>query len=250
MDLLDFIHHFDFDHPDFTHAPPDFPNSEPPSGIKSDDMGKLNAILGFYHVQTYKKPNLTSREWQTPVGYRFLTAWTNAVLLRLLVRKFTATLVPSPPSSKFLYNPLNSFNPREYRFKAQLDDAARSTVANIEEGWKRPDTKSYLEFLGFSQGSLEEVKGDTRRALEDGFLKSHPGSSLASIGIDLQKWHDRCKNPHNDVKLLCFPLNSFKGTYRILKEIKGADLTFEIFLELINKTDWSIRQVVKSLEKR
>jgi len=32
-----------------------------------------------------------------------------------------------------------------------------------------------------------------------------------------------------------------------LKEIRAGDLTYEIFLEIINKTDWNLRQLVSSL---
>ena len=82
-----------------------------------------------------------TRQWTHPEGYKYLAVWTNAVLLRFLIRKFTETLPRS-----------------EHRSKTQLDDAGRSVVSNIEEGYKRPTTKEYLDFLGFSQGSLEEIK--------------------------------------------------------------------------------------------
>src|SRR3989344_4221005 len=115
-----------------------------------------------------KKPLQRSRVWQDPKGYQYLAVWQNAALLRVLVRKFTLTL------------PL-----WEKRLKAQLDDAARSQKRNIEEGWKRATTSEYLDFLGYSQGSLEEVKGDIRDAKTDGFLRGKEGSSLINIGIDL-----------------------------------------------------------------
>ncbi len=115
-----------------------------------------------------KKPLQRSRIWQDPQGYQYLAVWQNAALLRVLIRKFTLTL------------PLS-----ERRLKAQLDDAARSQKRNIEEGWKRPTTSEYLNFLGFAQGSLEEVRGDIRDAKTDGFLRGKEGSSLKDIGIDL-----------------------------------------------------------------
>ena len=36
--------------------------------------------------------------------------------------------------------------------------------------------------------------------------------------------------------------------YSPLKSLKGADLTLEMMMELINKTDYLLRQLVKSLE--
>lgn len=159
-------------------------------------------------------------------------------LLRLLIRKFTSTL------------PLFSSKGSEHRLKAQLDDAARSVVANIEEGFKRPTTKEYLEFLGFSEGSLEEVKGDIKRANQDGFLKSQPVGSLLALGIDLKSWKDWCQNPLNSSKLLYYPLKESKGFYRNLEELKGEALNYEIFIELINKTDKAFRTLVESLERK
>ena len=184
-------------------------------------------------LESAKKPQSRSRVWKTAQGYKFLVQWSNLILLRILIRKFTETLPKS-----------------EYRSKIQTDDAARSAVANLEEGWKRATTKEYLNFLSFSQGSLEEVKGDIERWLQDGFLKSKPGSRLSDLGIDLKSWNLWARNPLNSSKLLYFPLKSSKGNYRNLKEIKGKDLTYEIFIELINKTDYLLRRLVQSLEKK
>lgn len=166
-----------------------------------------------------------TRQWTHPEGYKFLAPWTNAALLRFLIRKFTEELPRS-----------------EYRSKTQLDDAGRSVVSNIEEGYKRPTTKEYLDFLGFSQASLEEVKGLVRQVYQDGFLKSKPGSSLADLGIDLKEIKGLLKDSKGNI-----PLNLL---YHPLKSLKGSDLTLEIFLELINKTDYLFRNLVKSLEKK
>lgn len=140
-----------------------------------------------------KNPQSNSRIWQESEGYQRLGAWQNAALLRVLIRVFTKSCLPRS----------------EYRLKAQLDDAARSVKRNIEEGWKRPTTKEYLIFLGYSQASLEEVKGDIRDAKTDGFLPSQP-----------------------------------------LTTLKSSTLTYEIFIELINKTDWLLRKLVESLERK
>ena len=203
----------------------------------------------------------SKREWKDPKGYRFLAAWSNSVLLEVLIRKFTLTIVPPIKSPNI---PLNSFNSRspfhhEYRLKTQLDDAGRSVISNIVEGFKRPTTKEYLEFLGFSQGSLEEVRSDSNRSLQNGLIKSIRESSLQNIGIDLAKWNKWCQDPKNENHLLDFPLREFYGNLKeykgqkpkreSLKEINGEDLTYEIFIELINKTDYLLRNLVISLQK-
>ncbi|MBU2592374.1 four helix bundle protein [Patescibacteria group bacterium] len=219
-----------------------------------------------------QKPQAKSRVWKTSQGYKFLIPWSNAALLRILIRKVSSVLPRS-----------------EYRAKAQVDDAARSVLANIEEGWKRPTTSEYLQFLGYSQGSLEEVKGDVERFLQDEFLKSVPKSGLKDLGIDLGDWGLWIRDPLNSPKILSFPLkkngaprtdvrgtshcpgganipyqktNSSTGLHpwsswywdkgggRNLKEIKGKDISYQQLIELINKTDWHLKRLVQSLEKK
>jgi four helix bundle protein len=197
--------------------------------------------------KTYKelsqkpKPKERSRISNTPNGHIFLIAWSNASLLRVLVRKYSDSLTKS-----------------EHRLKAQVDDAARSVVANIEEGFARPTTSEYINFLGYSRASLIEVKGDIQRSLQDGFLKSIKGSNLKDLGIDLFEWHEALK------KSIISKPKEIKGNYGNLKEfnqpfkflynpvdsLNVANLTCEMFIELINKTDWNIRKLVESLEKK
>lgn len=205
----------------------------------------------FRELSESPKPQQHSRVWKSPNGYIFLVPWANASLLRTLVVRFTDSLPKS-----------------NYRFKNQIDDAARSVVANIEEGFARPTTSEYLKFLGFSQASLTEVKGDIQRARQDGLVKSVPGSTLTGLDIDLKDWHEKLKASVISKKA---GVDGVKGIYRSLKEIKGetdgknpvksfkflynpvdnlraSDLTYEIFIELINKTDWHLRRLVESLE--
>lgn len=199
-------------------------------------------------LKTPVKPVQRSRVWKDPEGYRYLTSWSNSVLLRHFIRLYTVSLPKS-----------------EFRRKAQLDDAGRSNIRNQEEGFKRSTTSEYIEFLGFSQGSLEEVRGDIRDLVEDGFLPSKPGSSLAGIGINLKDLNtalkigpkleevkgslkdNRGKNNNKEDLFLYRPLNIL---YPPLTKIKADNLTCEIFTELINKTDYLLRVLVQSLEKK
>jgi four helix bundle protein len=214
----------------------------------------------FREMNEPKKPLERSRMAISTNGYIHLIGWSNAQLLRIVVRVFTSSLPKS-----------------EYRLKAQLDDAARSVIANIEEGFRRPTTTEYITFLGYSQASLIEVKGDIQRALQDRFLYSKQNSCLADIGINLSKWHEAVKQ-----SVISKPLDS-KGNYRNLEEPKlvkplqnslkslspaealakegkflyspvdnltAGQLTYEMFIELINKTDWHLRRLVVSLEEK
>lgn len=199
----------------------------------------------------------TKRQWKDPEGYRYLAPWSNLMLLRVLVRIITGVL----PNG-------------EYRLKRQVDDASRSAVSTLEEGWKRPTTKEYLDFLGFSQGSLEEIRGDIHRMLEDGFIKSKPGSSLNDLGIGLKEFKEFIgrrsqkqarariiENVKGEVKgnssnqsfnkSFKYPLREpTTKDYLPLKDIKANDLTFEMFIELINKTDYLLRRLISSLQQK
>lgn len=226
-------------------------------------------------------------------------------------------------------SPLNSsnfipawLNPKLLdRLEAQLLDSLRSNIANIEEGHGRPATIEYLNFLGYTQASLKESKGDVQRLAQDGLLPRRPGSKLADLGIDLSAWHQALKK-----SVISRPAEN-KGIYRILKDFTGespkflqnplnsskvplnppksplnplapagsfpltspksplnsskfdyppasslntpkspvnsfnfgcppidnfdpSQLTYEMLIELINKTDWNLRQLVFSLESK
>ena len=198
--------------------------------------------------KTYKelaqanKPKERSRMSQTANGYIHLITWSNGSLLRILIKKFTSIL----PSI-------------ERRLKMQLDDAARSVIANIEEGYRRPTTIEYLTFLGYSQASLVEVKGDIQRCRQDNILKSIPNSNLLSLGILLTDWHTALKRSVADTKGIyrnlkesnpLSPLNSYKFLYDPVDNLKTYSLSYEVFIELINKTDWNLRKLVDSLEEK
>lgn len=215
-----------------------------------DDVVKQLVEKTYKELSQTLKPQEMSRISKAPNGYIFLVAWSNASLLRVLNKKFTDSLPKA-----------------QYRLKAQADDSCRSVVANIEEGFARQTTSEYINFLGYSRASLIEEKGDVQRSLQDGFLRSVKGSSLASLGIDLIEWHGALKrsviSKPSEIKGIYGNLketrgrktepvsvNPFKFLYNPVDNLKVGDLTYEIFVELINKTDWNIRKLVESLEKK
>src|SRR3989344_4875667 len=190
--LKEFLEKFDFKNPDWSLLPECFPACDL-GELTSSEVGKFLSIKGLWELTQPKQKVSRSRVWTDPTGYRYLVPWSNAVLLRYFRRMLTESLPKS-----------------EYRRKAQLDDAGRSVVRNIEEGYKRATTPEYTDFIGYSQGSLEEVKGDVRELTEDGFLKSRPGSSLAGIGIDLGEFNRALKGSKG------------KGGYRTIKDDSGV----------------------------
>ena len=206
----------------------------------------------YQELQDADTPKNASRMASASNGYIFLVAWSNAELLRILVRLFTSSLPRS-----------------EYRLTNQLNDAARSVIANIEEGYRRPTTSEYMTFLGYSEASLTEVKGDIERATQDGFLPMRSSSSLQTLEINLSSWHEAVKQSviansknkgvyrnleeikgKNTNKTNQVPLGSFKFLYPPVDNLEAQQLTREIFRELINKTDWNLRKLVSSLEEK
>ncbi|KKQ91589.1 MAG: S23 ribosomal protein [Candidatus Woesebacteria bacterium GW2011_GWA2_40_7] len=204
-----------------------------------DDIVKQLIEKTYLELSQGQKPQEKSRISKTVNGYIYLVAWSNASLLRVLNKKFTDSL----PKSL-------------YRLKTQSDDATRSVVANIEEGFARQTTSEYINFLGYSRASLIEEKGDVQRSLQDGILKSAPGSSLKSLGINLEDWHEALKKSviskpdKGSYRKLEVIKGSFKFLYDPVDSLRAETLTYEIFIELINKTDWNIRKLVESLEKK
>ena len=80
----------------------------------------------------------TKRQSSKGKAYQYSALYRNAVILRLLVKKFT-----------------NSLSPKKFhRLISQLDSAARSVVANIREGYVRPSSKEYSIFLAEVTSSL------------------------------------------------------------------------------------------------
>ncbi len=82
-----------------------------------------------------------------PEGYKDLLVYKKAAEIQSLTLKLTDLF----PKTKTLLS-----------LKDQMDRSARSGTKNIIEGWKRNTTREYFQFLGFSIGSLEELKDDCK----------------------------------------------------------------------------------------
>ncbi len=196
-----------------------------------------------FHFPALEK---TYRQASTTTGYKASAAWQTASLLRDLLVLWMEDL-PVPPAGGL---PLFS------RLKAQLLDAARSTVSTIEEGYARPTTKEYLDYLGFSQASLAEIRGDIERCHSDGLLKpgelrrENTGSALTRSGIPTPSRnfpYPPVSSRANPTKYgsLREKLREYTG-----KNLTGADLTYKLFIELINKTNYLLNQTVTSLQTK
>ena len=95
---------------------------------------------------------------------------------------------------------------------------------------------------------------------QDGLLPRRNGSALADLGIDLKDWHAALKksvishkflqNPPLQSRVQLRGINSFKFNYPPVDNFNPSKLTSEMLIELVNKTDWHLRQLVISLEEK
>jgi four helix bundle protein len=88
--------------------------------------------------------------YKNPLGYKELRTWQQANEILELTEGFIKTLPHAEPA------------------RTHMDRSARSTVRNIEEGFRRTTTNEYVSFLGFSAGSNEELLGDFEHCLRAG----------------------------------------------------------------------------------
>jgi four helix bundle protein len=226
----------------------------------------------YKELEVKKETVSGSRVWRSTNGYIYLVSWSDASLLRVLATKWfdyqkSSKVHQHPKSSpEGSYRSLREVRGFGYinRLEAQLLDCLRSVIANIEEGFARPTTQEYLNFLGYSQASLKEGKGDFQRLLQDGFIRTVHGSSLQDLGIVMVNWHDALKKsvisvPIKSSKTLRYPLKEsnsyrnleeFKFKYKPVDNLNPESLTYEMFIELVNKTDWNLRKLVESLETK
>lgn len=113
-----------------------------------------------------------------------------------------------------------------------MDDSARSVQRNIEEGFKRATTKEYIEFLGFSRASLEELKGDFEE------LKREWGE-----GIRWNKGHP-LSSPVSPSSPLYTPISPYSATReKVMREIG-------VLLDLIYGEDCMMGRQIASLENK
>ncbi|MBI3290636.1 four helix bundle protein [Candidatus Microgenomates bacterium] len=176
----------------------------------------------------------TTRQAQSTQGYKASAAWQTAMLLHDLITLWTTTL------------PIKDRRKRE-----QLESAIWSVVSTIEEGWARPTTKEYLDFIGFSQASLAEVRGGIERFADKELLRT-----VGKYGKLQENTGTRIPTPSRNSPYP--PVNSRRkpmGIYEKLREftgkdIKPSDLTYEIFLELVNKTDYLLKRTVEGLQNK
>ena len=87
---------------------------------------------------------------KNPLGFCNLRTWQQANEIFDCVESLCTSFPPKHPiTGQYLTD-----------LKDQMIRSARSVVRNIEEGFARTTTREYIQFLGYSYGSLQELIGD------------------------------------------------------------------------------------------
>lgn len=97
-------------------------------------------------------------------GYKKLIVWQEAAKLRKLTYDTTAKLSKT-----------------EVRRVSQMNDAARSTKQNIQEGYNSGSIGKYINSLNISKGSLAELAGDIDDCLEDNLITREDFEVFSSL---------------------------------------------------------------------
>jgi len=134
--------------------------------------------------------------YKNPLAYKQLRTWTQAKEILELTEEFVKTLPQKEPA------------------RGHMDRSARSTVRNIEEGFRRTTTQEYVNFLGFSAGSNEELlgdygnclkgnKGDKGMALKGEYLCKGEGKMLHNQIVALQgkMYKEKTLGPKDQYKM-------------------------------------------------
>lgn len=82
---------------------------------------------------------------QHPEGYKYLLTYQQGQEIYQLTKQFTERYLHLIKDSRLI---------------SHMNDSGRSNPRNIAEGYKRNDTKAYIDFSGFARASIEELKED------------------------------------------------------------------------------------------
>jgi four helix bundle protein len=70
---------------------------------------------------------------------------------------------------------------KDFALKNQMRDAAGSSMDNIAEGYERDGTKEFINFLSVSKGSAGEVRSQSYRAFDAGYISKEEFNELFKL---------------------------------------------------------------------
>lgn len=119
-------------------------------------------------------------------SFRELVVWQLAFELSQRVNK----LLQSGPASK------------DFRFRDQLADSARSAPRNIAEGFGRFNPNETAQFLDYARGSLDETENHLRDAVASNYFPPEAVGPLILLLVRCRKaldsWHTYLRSVKDD----------------------------------------------------
>jgi len=76
---------------------------------------------------------------------------------------------------------------RDRRLVAQINDSSESVMSNIAEGFGRGTQGEFIQFLGYSLGSLDETRSHLVAAYDREYLEKEEYAELFAFGIGIRK---------------------------------------------------------------
>ena len=70
---------------------------------------------------------------------------------------------------------------KDFKFSAQITSAAGSCMDNIAEGFERDGNKEFINFLYITKGSNGEVRSQSYRALDWGYINEEEHKDLLDL---------------------------------------------------------------------
>jgi four helix bundle protein len=89
----------------------------------------------------------------------------------------------------------------DYKFRDQIRASAGSAMDNISEGFDRGGNKEFYQFLSVSRGSAGEVRSQSYRAFDNGYITEEKLNELLELSDSLSR-----------------------KTYNLMKHIKNSDI--------------------------
>lgn len=106
------------------------------------------------------------------------------------------------------------------RLVSQINDSSESVMANIAEGFGRGTQREFVQFLGYSIGSLNETQSHLCAAYDREYLREADFEELFRFGTDIRK---------GIVAFIRSMVKQGSGVKHICKEAKWGDQVWEMY---------------------